>query len=297
MDVEEFSFSGGEPLLNKKTLLKVMERIKRENIRGRVTTNGALFKSEDVKRIVEIGWDEVIISLDGPDAKINDYTRGQGTFRKIIKALELFDKHRSELGNEKPIITINMVLNTKNWNKLIEMVELMNSFSCDTLHLQALYSNTPACENLRMMEDEQNKFQPILEKARELSEKYGITSNLEKFKEKKYVEKASDIPGLLNLSIEDEMSKFLKIPCYQPWYRLTIREDGSVGPCAIIAEKGDINLEGRKIKDVWFGPLEKLRKGMLEGDLSEECEKCCSENIFHNEFIREELKEKLQDSV
>ena len=66
---------GGEPLIRKKLVTEAIKKIKKSGLCGTITTNATLFSSEDVKLMVDLGWDEVIISLDGPTPQINDSRR------------------------------------------------------------------------------------------------------------------------------------------------------------------------------------------------------------------------------
>lgn len=290
--VKEFSFSGGEPFIRPDTMLEIMRMVKKGGARGCVISNGTLFTENIVEEIVDVGWDEVQISLDAPDAPTNDSTRGYGVFKKIVRSLEKFKECKRSAGSEKPQITVNMVLSETNWDKIVELIEFMNEMDCDSLLIQALFEDTPQCKNLKMKKSEQERFKELVKRADKLSKKYGISTNLEGFLDEEYIENSGDVTQLLEHSVDDE-GGFLNIPCYQPWYRIAIKEDGSVGPCGILADNGNLNINDNSIRDIWNNLYDKLREGMLKGNLSESCEKCCTENIFHNEFIRNELRERL----
>lgn len=293
MGVKEFSFSGGEPFLMKNDLLKVMEKIKQKKSYGRIITNGTVWNQTTAKKLVEIGWDEIQISIDGPDADTNDFTRGRGTFKKIKTLVEEFEKYKNKSRKGKPLLTANMVLHNKNWDKIIEMVEFVKETPFQNLQIQALFHDTQYSKKLKMGETEQQKFEDKISSALEALNGSSITTNLGEFKKPEFIEESDDISHLLNKSTQGKEDKFLKIPCYQPWYRMAIKEDGKTGPCSILAEKSDINIYNKNLKEIWRNEYKKIRKGMLEDEMAKECEKCCSENIFKNEDLRNELRRRI----
>ena len=53
---------------------------------GILTTNGTLLNRELANTLLNIGWDEVHFSIDGPNAEIHDALRGRkGAFKKPSK--------------------------------------------------------------------------------------------------------------------------------------------------------------------------------------------------------------------
>ena len=76
LDVKKVTITGGgEPLCRPNTCLKLMKKIKGYNIYGSLITNGTLFNKSTVRKIIQMNWDEVILSLDSPNKKIHDYLR------------------------------------------------------------------------------------------------------------------------------------------------------------------------------------------------------------------------------
>lgn len=80
--------TGGEPTLHP-YFLEFMKLLKSYNARVGVSTNGL-----NPHPIIESWYDNVTvqISIDG-DEKAHDFIRGRGTYRKVIKTIELLNKH------------------------------------------------------------------------------------------------------------------------------------------------------------------------------------------------------------
>jgi MoaA/NifB/PqqE/SkfB family radical SAM enzyme len=80
-----FYFSGGEPLLYR-GLDQVLAHVKRRGLIAALVTNGSLL-ARHAERLVEIGVDNVTVSLDGPEA-VHDAIRGvPGTFARARVAV------------------------------------------------------------------------------------------------------------------------------------------------------------------------------------------------------------------
>jgi putative peptide-modifying radical SAM enzyme len=77
-------FYGGEPLLESRKMIEIMDRMKAE--RFMIQTNGVLLDklpSDYVNRL-----DTILVSIDG-DEVLTDYNRGKGVYRKLMKNLGL----------------------------------------------------------------------------------------------------------------------------------------------------------------------------------------------------------------
>jgi uncharacterized protein len=109
-------FHGSEPLMNKENIFRVIEDYYGKLHFG-IQTNGLLLTEEDAEFIkekrVNIG-----ISLDSPDEKTNDSLRGQGHYRKIVKALEWFSGYRG--------LNVVTTITKHNQKQLADMVRFLN---------------------------------------------------------------------------------------------------------------------------------------------------------------------------
>lgn len=88
MGTKYISLNGGEALL-RSDLEIIVDKIRKNNILCHLSTNGLLIE-KNVSLLKKI--DSLSVSIDGfEDA--NDLNRGQGTFRKIISAIEFLNKN------------------------------------------------------------------------------------------------------------------------------------------------------------------------------------------------------------
>ena len=102
LGVKEIELTGGgEPFVRRNLARELMKRIKEAGLRGTITTNGTLLSYDDIRLMVDLGWDEVIISLDGPTAEINDKLRPpKGSFNKTLETITSFKKYKLESGKD-----------------------------------------------------------------------------------------------------------------------------------------------------------------------------------------------------
>src|SRR5690606_8157550 len=74
---------GGDPMVRGKTVIAMCRRIREHGMDGMLHTNGTLFRPGQLEELVEMDWDRVAISLDGPTAELNNTIRGYG-FEKAV---------------------------------------------------------------------------------------------------------------------------------------------------------------------------------------------------------------------
>lgn len=287
--VKEFRFPGsGEPLMRKGLLFKLMEKIKEGNGNGLLISNGTLFSEEDIKKIIEIDWDVLTISLDGPSPQINDYVRGvKGSFRKVIRTINLIKKWKEKLGKEKPWLRMNVVLTNKNYDKLSDMIKLAKKFGFMEVLLQPMTVFSKEGEKVKVKKLKiVSKYLKLAEKE---AKKCGIKTNFNSFIKNAIIESTNQMEKMIKEETKKFKNKFLSAPCFEPFYNLIIMPDGTIGPCAI-AGKTNVNLKNKSLEEVWFDEqLEKFRKRLLNGKLFPFCSHCCVPIFLENKRLRKEI--------
>jgi MoaA/NifB/PqqE/SkfB family radical SAM enzyme len=289
LGVKEFRFPGsGEPLMRKEVLFKLMERVKESGRSGLLISNGTLFSEEDVKKIVDMEWDVLTISLDGPSPEINDYIRGvEGSFKKTVKTLDLIKKWKMKSKKDYPWMRMNTVLTKRNYDKLEEMIELADKFGFEEFLLQPMTVFSREGEKIKVEDAE--SVNRHLESAGEKAKKLGIKTNVESFIRNIIVEKTSEMEKIIEEEIKKFDKKFLSVPCYEPFYNLIVMPDGKVSQCAIAGGKSEINLKNSSLKEVWFEQFEEFRKKLLNKELFPFCSHCCIPIFLENKRLRKEL--------
>jgi MoaA/NifB/PqqE/SkfB family radical SAM enzyme len=285
--VKEFEITGGgEPMMRRKLVLKLMEIIKKGGGFGNITTNGSLFDLKSIKKILKINWDRITFSLDGPDAKSNDAIRGKDNFEKVMEVIELLNQMKMKMGKNLPIIKFNVVINKKNYDKIEEMVKLAKTVNCSIIHFDSLTIHSEYGKKLKLNKKEERKFEKNAKVAKELAEKFGIFTDVD-FLTKDLIEKSNEMDVVLK--DESDSKNFFSLVCYEPWWHLVIKTDGSAQPCCLYDEKEE-NVKNKSLREIWFGSyFEKIRNNMRKKQFSKYCSICNAGQVFENRRIRSEM--------
>lgn len=279
---------GGEPFCRPKTVLKLMEEIKGYNIRGSLITNGTLFKEENIKKIINIDWDEIIFSLDSPNPKIHDSLRNKkGSFDKTIGAIKKFNQYKKD----KPKLCIHFVLCNKNYHELPGLIRLANRLKIKNVFIEPIVTVTETVdtsEKLKLTKEQLEDLPKFAKKAYRLCMDYSIENNLEKFLELNLTEKTNKMDEVIKEP--SRKSKGFDPLCFEPFYNMIIRPNGRVGPCCMFDYSGEY-CHQKPLKEIWLGKhFSKVREKLLKGELMGYCSKCNPSQVVDNIKIREALQ-------
>ncbi|ACB06782.1 TIGR04084 family radical SAM/SPASM domain-containing protein [Candidatus Korarchaeum cryptofilum] len=88
----DVAFYGGEPLLNPKLVMDVIDSLKSRDWRGRfiIQTNGTLFESLPLS--YWLSFDSILLSVDGRP-EVNDEGRGKGNYKRAIETARNLRKY------------------------------------------------------------------------------------------------------------------------------------------------------------------------------------------------------------
>lgn len=285
LGVREWRISGlGEPTLHP-GCLPMMYRIKESGMSGQIVTNGTLISSVAIKRLVERGWDEVWISLDGPTAEIHDGFRGAGTFSRVCRLLGEFQRVKERFDSPLPRLTLTSILSRPNAGAIPELFELADRFGCDNVVLNELEVRTPYAREHALSGAELARFTESLRKLQN---------------HPKWADSAVNVPGLGHTVEEIEVDSnpcvqdrgeiirpgnatqgrpdmdMLKYSCFEPWYSLQIFPDGKISLCCVTPPSQDAPIcSSVSLEDVWFGPyFTEVRKRIASIQFLPQCEVC-----------------------
>lgn len=298
LGVLEWQIAGGwEPMVKPNFCMELMNHIKKYNMYGCLTTNGTLFQEKDIKRLVEIGWDQILFSLEGPDAKIHDCLTGvKDSFDRSVKSMSMLKEWKQRLGVKRPVYSFHTVLTNKNYHLLKEMVSWGHKLETCGVCFEPLNVWSEEGAKLKLNERQTREFQNLIPSALKLSKKLNIPTNLESLQETRLIEKRnmdqiieSDV---VKFSKEKEKYPLLAAPCFNPWLNLEIRISGHVVPCRLCDTHQYANkLYKKSLKDIWYGPyFSRIRKQVKENKLPRYCKTCASGVIVDFRMLREELK-------
>lgn len=289
LGVKHWNILGGEPFIEMKKVIPIMDVIKKEKMSGITSTNGTLLTEEIIKKLISIGWDDLIFSLDGAYPKTHDTLRGkQGTFEKCTNTIRLFNYFKKLDGKDKPRLQLFFVITIRNYKELPRFIKLAKDLEINKVVFQAMIQTHPPSKELQLNRQDQEMFKQYAKQAQQTAEKEGITTNLPDFLDCALIDKANETKAIIQ---QDN-----RYPaCYEPWYLMQISAEGYVNPCCNLESK-KVNIKQESLEEIWYGKFfESFRKKILYGKLDERCSRCCSGQILRNRILRRELKNKLGD--
>lgn len=258
MGTEEIIITGGgEPLLKSYTL-KIMELIKKLNMRGSLITNGALLSGEIIQKMVEIKWDFIRISLDAPNSEVYLNLKGKDLFNRVKSNILSINKYKKECNTSKPFVGISYVLQKPNFNYIDKLVDLALEVSVDCLIFVALI---PSKNNfdLAVKGEDAKRCTALLRNASERIRGSGLKTNMATFLQ-------YDNPSYYNF-------KEKKI-CFVPWLAPFIQHNGDVYPCCHSNEIVG-NIKNQHFGKIWDSRnFRNFRKRIQKKQFPNYCKKC-----------------------
>jgi MoaA/NifB/PqqE/SkfB family radical SAM enzyme len=279
-----FVLGGGEPLLRKDTPV-LLARIKERGMEGILTTNGTLLDKTLSDRLIEMGWDEIHFSVDGPTPEIHDALRGlDGAFSRTVRAACRLAVAKRSQGLSTPRIALHFVLTCENYETLGEMVRLGASLGAFRIDFDALIAYTPEQRALMLTPDQAARVPALAQQAKRLADKLGIATTLENFCDPARLQRgeqpppATDAPGLKGA------------PCLKAWHYLVVQADGLTSPCCVLAGEGGTVREA-SLDTVWREDpfMNRVRDGMRAHAPLQRCKECSWNILQHEAAIRAEL--------
>lgn len=221
-DTATIALTGGEPLLNK-DCFDIARYAKECGFYVYLLTNGLLLNESNIKHVLDT-CDEVRVSLDARSRDIHDLLRGEGSYDKVMDALELLDKAGVHY---KLAMTVNRL-------NLAEVGKMAKKYG-SRLIFQPLF-NTGSAKNL---------------------DKYSIsgTEYYDCLRSVKNVNPISDLSGVV-----ERLRKRGAIRCAMGREEISISPSGDVYPCHMLhlSEFYSGNVRDRSLQEIYMSS-EKLR--------------------------------------
>lgn len=287
--VEDFNIcGGGEPFVKKDFVMSLIETIKKNGKRCFVNTNSTLLNEDDIRRLVELGLDDIAISTHGSDAETHDFhVNTPGAFDKLVNNIATIKRVKEELKKESPRVLIFHVLTKRNYEKIVELFRLAKELGVGSIVIFSMRVVVPEASTLKMDEADIKKFYEIVKNSREIID--GVPSNINDFTHEKFIKKSENVGDIL-ISELGEKKDFNNAPCFEPWYNTAIMFDGRIAPCASLIEITPVRIGSGSLKEIRQGRFfSDIRDRILSHDVSDLCKICCIDKVFECNKIRSAL--------
>lgn len=247
----EVAITGGEPFSRKNELFNLLKYIETKNniVRIDILSNGLLIDLEAIEELKKIrNLNSIQISIDGHNAGLHEFIRGNSTFEKTINAIRLLKDNGMR-------VSVMMTLSKVNYKYIQDVYNLLQSLKVDYFTVDRFVP-----ENIDVFNFNKN----LLSKE-ELKEAYEEVKRL-------FSNNSNTLPKIfpyraLFCLLNDPGSSELGAACSAGTASLTILPDGTVLPCRRLPiSVGNIIHDG--IYKIWYSSevLWNLRnKNLLTG--------------------------------
>jgi MoaA/NifB/PqqE/SkfB family radical SAM enzyme len=295
---------GGEPLLKKELVCKMVKKIKEHSIHCEIVTNGILLEERTIKKFILYGLDNLCISINASSPRLADFLYGKkNCFKKVITTMKLLKKWKKILNSERPVIANTIVITKHNYREICSMVEQAHRYGVTTLNVR--WVSEPYCEGrpgpLCMPSNKYDEFCEIFKRAQKTAKETGVSlvSDFTLEDLKKFLDLSKESSKVLFttvsnqislselLSREDSFELLCKMGiCTFPFYELFIDACGYASGCGTLASAGGVDHEvadsvlENSMAEIWYGPrMNNLRVLMLMRKFTRICKTCNVINI------------------
>jgi MoaA/NifB/PqqE/SkfB family radical SAM enzyme len=245
----------GEALMNP-AFFEIVKFLKSRGIYVTLNDNFTLMTEQIARQIIELGVDQIFLSLDGATKETYEILRRGATFERVIANVRRLIALKQEMGKQLPEVKINTVVCDVNYTELPALVDLAHDIGIGMVQFVNVITFADTDRLHISPEAVQAKFTETLARARSL----GVLVKIELF-EKQPVQQ-----------------------CDFPWTRNFVTQDGYVHPCCYTTQNGDRaaqnqrslgNLIDQSFDTVWKGEAyTTLRQKMAQGILPYQCAHC-----------------------
>lgn len=266
------SFVGGEALVRKEDTLEMIKYCNQKNLHTTLITSGILCDERTCERLLDLGLDRVVFSIDGATVETHNLIRGKEVYEKAIRFL----KTMLELRDGKPKVDMNTVIMAQNFRELPNIHEKARKMGVDEVFYQAVvldntYQNPPDYDSeIWIGEENIPDLRSVMNKLIELKQKHDMINNSRRYFElvPEYFEKKQ---------------KFKPGKCLAGYMGLNIDPYGYISVCGY---GPNINIKDGHIKDLWKSEeFRKTRKRVKN------CQRPCMMLCYRKARIKDLLNE------
>lgn len=245
-DIEELKirdvhiFGGGEPFFYKENMFYFLEKLKKVDVFIRIITNAKNLDGQDVDRIIKnrlISQLNISFNSDSELTAKNIYidsSRHTHTINILKSITECKEKYQTDF----PKIDIMFTILNVNYDKIIEVINLLKEFKINHLFFQPLrcYSGK---QNAFLLSENQKK--ELLRDISKIEEKLGefkIRSNFNEFKREGSIHYGNPNSKEFPKYIELKNKYNIILKCYMPLTTISICYNGNIPFCQFKYDKG-----------------------------------------------------------
>jgi len=247
----------GESLMNR-DFLRGVELLKSKGIYITLNDNFTLMTERTARKIIDLGLDQILLSLDGATKATYESIRVGANFEMVLANARGLTRIKRELGKRKPEFKINTVVSLTNYKELTGIVELARDLGVGMVSMVNIitFGDTAGLGTESIEREVREAYDQAVRRGREL----GVLVKIELF------------------------DKLPVSQCDFPWTRNFVTYDGYVHPCCYTTQTGDRQAQNRRafgnilerpFEDIWRSEgYTEFRRKMKAGILPYACTHC-----------------------
>ncbi|MBN1902568.1 radical SAM protein [Candidatus Sumerlaeota bacterium] len=257
---EAYFFGLGEPFLHPRFFDFISQSLQ-TGIKTGTSTHGMSLKPEARKKILDLGLDELIISIDSADPNTFDMLRKGAKLDVVTSNILDIQKEKKRRNVSKPNIVIATAVSRHNVRGLADIMKLAKKLQAIRVVFTDLILVNP--ENALVSVSRTDLFQKHYNKAKSLGKKYGI--EVLYFYQYPFPWKKDPTPPRLSIK-----RRF----CRDPWRMCILNRHGEMKPCCYYPPNTG-NLFQNPLEEIINNEDNRfLRRSLLEGNIPDCCVNC-----------------------
>ena len=264
----------GEPMLVA-NLPRMVRYLKDRGVYVLFNTNGTMLSERNGRALIDVGLDELRVSLDASNRESFRAIRGRDYFNRIIRNVRAFRELQECEGHEKPQVSVWLTGLKETVEELPAFVQVAAEAGVNEVYLQRLVFFAEA--TIGKAQPEQALFERLteeqaayLKQAEDLARSLGITFS---------ASGAASEPGLSLKASADGSPWSL---CRRPWSLMYFTANGRALPCCIapFSQHGYDNYTlghggQESLREIWNGPAyREFRAALLSDKPPKACANC-----------------------
>lgn len=274
---------GGEPFLYP-DLMPLMAYMKEHRFMFSVVTNG-VHLAKEAREIVDVGWDCLMLSLDGP-RDVHDEVRGvKGTYDTLVEGIRTVQEYKRQKNAVRPYILILSTISRDNPAALEQIFEEAAKMEADMVVVYYSWFTTQEIgeAHQRVMMSKLNcnaeAWQGYVSSFSEIDTQV-LQENVRRVKSREWPFVSIFLP---DLKLEDIPTYYLEPDnffgynkCVAPWLVAEVMANGDVATCRDYPDYVTGNIKEQNIIDIFNGERYKeFRRVLREEGMLPICARCC----------------------
>ena len=284
----------GETLLHPH-FMEMLEAVADAGCRPILQTNGTLLNARIAERLVQLGVEQVTVSIDGASAEVFDRIRRRASLEKILANIRQLNQTKRRFNKLTPHLGLEFVAFRQNIHELPDVIRMAGELGAGHVQVAELHEYI-------MTQGESLVNDPIMAdwaaKAETEARKWDLKLILPPHIPGRDVPApASDLVTITTLPQSGEAAaeaassststavavaetepapaepaapppnphKGMRKTCREPWEKISVQYNGDCWPCCVITESYG-NLSGKSFEEIWTGPKYQALRASLESD-------------------------------